>query len=56
MLQNEEKNNHPKCKDWLVRYQCPLIIEEHDDGVKNTPFFTNLRVYKVVYTKIDVNT
>ena len=30
---------HPKCKNWLVQYQCPLIIEEHDDGVTNTPFF-----------------
>ena len=38
MLQNEKKI-HSKCKDWLVRFQCPLIIEEHEDGVKNTPDF-----------------
>ena len=56
MLQNEKKI-HSKCKDWLVRFQCPLIIEEHEDGVKNTPYFCiNFRVYKAAYAKIEANT
>ena len=33
------KKIHSKCKDWLLKFQCPLIIEEHEDGVKSTPYF-----------------
>ena len=52
-----KKKIHYKCRDWLVRFQCPLIIEEHEDGVKNTPYFCiNFRVYKAAYAKIEANT
>ena len=34
-----QKKHHLKCKDWLLNFQCPLIIEEHEDGVKSTPYF-----------------
>ena len=31
--------NKEICREWLHKYQCPLIIEEHDYGFLNTPFF-----------------